>query len=455
MKARPSFPFQIILACLLASLAFVLAAPLGQVRAEPDLSLESFLAIAPIDTVPIGQRPVIRASLTNASGKGVPNKVLIISLDNERMRRIRTDANGNVEVVLGKDLPAKRYSVQVTFEGTEAYLPSSAQSVLTVRPARLEIETIPPLAGIVFRLEGRTYETGQDGLALVEIFEAGEYSLEAIPPAETAEYAVRFDRWGDEAFSAARQIEVAGDRRYQAGFALFHSVSQDFIDLDGEAVDDQRIDTLTLKSSFGARYSFEDGQPRMLQANRIARRKTGLEATPVQYAVESVIIDGANVVNQAQQRFHATPGAEWQIELLLYYARIRAYNSLLGMSVGSGVALEYPDGQVESLAFDQDGSLVAGPLARGIYRLQVMGASGIAPWTPVALSQDQVVNLKVLTALDLALGIFVGFALALGLLLFGRPQLVLTPLRMASGFFQARRKPSSPGGDEGAVQVGD
>ena len=61
-------------------------------------------------------------------------------------------------------------------------------------------------------------------------------------------------------------------------------------------------------------------------------------------------------------------------------------------------------------------------MARGEYKLQVKGALGSAPLTPMALSRDQNVMLKVLTVLDMGVGVAIGLIIAFGLLFYGRPQ---------------------------------
>lgn len=87
------------------------------------------------------------------------------------------------------------------------------------------------------------------------------------------------------------------------------------------------------------------------------------------------------------------------------------------------MSLEYPVGDKKFLKFGADDSALVGPLARGLYEAQVTGARGMAPPTPVALSRDQAVDLKVLSALDMGVGLSLGMVGALGLLLLGRPQL--------------------------------
>ncbi|MBN1147851.1 MAG: Ig-like domain repeat protein [Anaerolineales bacterium] len=435
----------LILSIVGGLLVLALAAPVtSEVSAQEAFPRRSFLEIYPIEVVTAGQKPVVHVRLTSEDAKALPNKPVILSLDGEDIRQIRTDENGEAAIYISRDLPAGVYEVKVEFIGTDAYLATSSSRTLTVRPALLTIETVPPQLGIIFSLDGKRYPTQEDGIARIEINQSGMYTLETIIPQSHAsgqDFQVKFDRWIDETFDPVRQVEISGDKYLQAGFVLFYPVGQTFVDLNGDPVDKGRVSSLTLKSSFGAKYTFEDGNYRLLQANRIARRKTGLEATPVQYSVESVMIDGANVVNQSQQRFFVAPKDIWQIELLLYYARVQTKDALLGFSIGDGVSLEFPDGRTVYYEFGEDRELTLGPLARGFYKLRVTGVGGMAPLTPIALSQNQEVELVVLSAWDIGMGIAFGMLIVLGLLFWGRPQLLNIPKRLASAIRLPARRP--------------
>jgi hypothetical protein len=202
-----------------------------------------------------------------------------------------------------------------------------------------------------------------------------------------------------------------------------HPVSQTFVDLSNNPVDMSRIETLTLQGTDGSKFTFDDGTVRWLRGGRIARRQTGLEATQIMYSVESVIINGSNTVNRYQQRFFVEPNSVWPIQLLLYHATFTAADALFGFPIGTGINVKYPDGHVEYMAFGKDHEVKIGPVPRGEYKVQVIGASGMAPETPLALSRNQVLDLKVLSTLNMGLGGGLGFFFVFGLLLYGRPYL--------------------------------
>jgi predicted RNA-binding Zn-ribbon protein involved in translation (DUF1610 family) len=159
-------------------------------------------------------------------------------------------------------------------------------------------------------------------------------------------------------------------------------------------------------------------------SRRVIRLNNGLEETKILYSVMSVIIDGSNVVSQAQQRFYVHQNDVWTVKLLLYSARFTARDALFHFPIGTGIQMEYPDGDVQSFNFNSNQQHTSTGLARGIYRVTVIGAKGFAPPTPIALSRNQDVELMVFSYLDMGVLLSIGVILALGLLFFGRPHLI-------------------------------
>jgi hypothetical protein len=82
--------------------------------------------------------------------------------------------------------------------------------------------------------------------------------------------------------------------------------------------------------------------PHWLQAGRIVRRQSGLEETRLLYSLQSVLVEGSNVVSQAQQRFYVNREDDWQIKLLLYSVRVMARDAVFGSPLGTAVRVVYP-----------------------------------------------------------------------------------------------------------------
>ncbi len=398
------------------------------------------LSILPIETPPLGQSIGVTLHLADEAGALLPHRRLLLYLNGEPLGRTHTSSEGVAKARLDEGLPAGEYTLEAAFEGYRAYRPTRAATTFTVQPALVTVKTVPPLAGVAFSLDGHIFTTQADGVARTSVAQSGVYTLEVLPW-KNQTTRLSFGRWRDGVFDTRRNIELPKDSALEAGFDVSYLVKPTFTDLAGKTVPPERITALTFKSSYGATHTLRGGQPVWLQANRVIRRTWGLEEKGISYALESATIDGSNVVNRGQQRFTVGPKEAWHIELLLYYARFRAVDAVFGFPIGDGVSLEYPDGDKKLLKFGADDSALVGPLARGLYEAQVTGARGMAPPTPVALSRDQTVDLKVLSALDMGVGLSLGMVGALGLLLLGRPQLF--GLRRARA---ASARPSAPSG---------
>ena len=400
----------------------LLVLALSAARAQAETAL---LTISPSAPHALGQPFRVAVSLTDLQEKPLADQVVVAYLAGEQVRRSRTDAAGHASLYLGRSLPVGRHQLTVTAE-EGGRRTATAHTVIIVRSALLTVETVPPLADVAMSLGGRRYLTDEEGMIHAELSDLEARVLELLPLPETADAGgavVSFERWADGVFSPQRTVQAAGDEHLYLGLSLSYPVRFGFVDLQGSPIDPARIASLTLKSSRGTRYTLEDERSRILKANSIARLRNGLEVTTIQYAVESVMIDGTNVVNRNQQRFTVTGEDDWQIELLLYSAQISVKDAIFGTSLGEGIMLEYPNGDTRTFPFEEGDEVYLAQLARGLYRVKAIGVHGMAPPTPVALSRDQVVELKVLSSLDIGIAVGLGVLLALGLLIYGRPQL--------------------------------
>jgi hypothetical protein len=232
---------------------------------------------------------------------------------------------------------------------------------------------------------------------------------------------MHFGRWGDDEFAPTRKIEVPLDKPLEVGFEVSYQVSQTFVDLDHQPVDSSRITSITYKGSNGATFTFEDTGTHWLPSGRIIRLNNGLQETRILYSVMSIVIDGANVVSQAQQRYYVDPDDLWTIQVLLYEAHFSARDALFGFPIGTGIHMEFPDGEVQEYTFDPKEGYTLKGLARGIYKVTVTGAQGYAPPTPIALSRSQDVELMVFSYIDMGFLMSIGLILSVGLLWYGRP----------------------------------
>jgi hypothetical protein len=285
-------------------------------------------------------------------------------------------------------------------------------------PGILEIQTLPALPGMAFALDGQIAVSDLQGVARIQVerWPGVRDRIEVLNSDVSEGVRAKLARWYGDPESSSR-------KRLTATFNVYYLVSPTFVDLEGNPVAPERITSLTLKSSHGVSLTFDDSQPQWLQGNRVVPLNNGLFVKDIYWNVESVVVNGSNVVNRSQQRFFPSRSGDVRIQVLFYSARFHAHDALFRFPIGSGVALQYPDKRIEHFKFDSSGELTLESLPRGDYKVSVDGP-GISLSRPVAVSRDQDISLDVISYLDLAFLLFLAAAVGFGVVLIPRSSLV-------------------------------
>ncbi|MDD5369504.1 MAG: Ig-like domain-containing protein [Anaerolineaceae bacterium] len=381
----------------------------------------TLLKLQPVPPQALGKTFPVTAVLTTDNGTPIADQSINLLVGGLFEGQARTNTQGQAVITVNTDYTAGTYTLKAIYQGTRQYGPSSNTTKLVISPYVLEVQCIPALPGVNFKLGDQVFTSGSDGLAHISVNRVGTYTLQVLPLNDSSSnQRIEFNRWVDEVFTPYRDVNIPSDKPVQVGLAVSAKVGQTFVDLQNRSVDLSRITSITMRSSQGTNYTFNDGQPRWMPASLVTRRVGGLEVVQIQYSVMNVQVDGSNVVSQAQQRFYAHPGDVWTIQLLLFSAQISAKDAFLGFPVGKSILLQYPDGTRQTFKFGKDHQINVNSLARGIYLVQVQGVAGFTPITPVALSQNQIMDLSVLTRVDIFLAVTTGTLLALGMVAVGR-----------------------------------
>lgn len=291
-----------------------------------------------------------------------------------------------------------------------------------VPPAPVQIQTVPALAGVRFAVDGRIITSDESGLATIQL-DKGTYQIELLDSSfEAPGVQAQFSRWVDSVFTPRRDLVVRANTKMEAGFDVYHPVKMHFVDLSGNPVATEKVTSLTMTNSTGGKDSYESWEPKWILASHIARRAFGLGAVDIRYQIDSVVVDGTNVVNRSQLRFIPTQSRDWQIQLLFYSAHFEARDAFFGFPIGSGIELVYPDGHAEQHSFESASQINLASLPRGDYKVKVNGP-GLSFSRPVSVSTNQEVTLPVISYLDLGLLFVVLWLLITVLLWIGRPHL--------------------------------
>jgi hypothetical protein len=188
--------------------------------------------------------------------------------------------------------------------------------------------------------------------------------------------------------------------RGRVALAYWYLVKPEFHGPGGDPLPANKVSSFTMHSSIGLRERRVGSAPFWVQGSRIVPFAVGLRSKQISYAIDSVTVDGANVVNRSQQRFFPRAGRTLPIQLLFNSARFTARDAIFHFPVGSGVRLTFPNGHAKTYSFGRNDQVVIPALPRGEYKVKATGP-GISFSRPVALSRDQDMSLSVITWLDI------------------------------------------------------
>jgi hypothetical protein len=278
----------------------------------------------------------------------------------------------------------------------------------------LEVVTIPKIPGARFVVQGRTFVADGRGIAHLPA-SAARANFKPGAPGVLVRRGVRarFAKW----YGSASSGEL------KATYDLYYLIRPRFFDLDKNTIDPALISAATVRNSIGMRYELEAGKPTWLQGGRVVPLNGSLEPKEIYYTFERVIVAGANVVNNGQQKFFPSEVAAQRrgdeaavaVELLFYGARFTVRDAFFGFRIGHGIRLVWPNGRVEQYQLGEDGVASIAALPRGEYQVDVEGP-GLSLGGPVTLSKDQDVEVALLSYIDLAVvAFFASLALALPL----------------------------------------
>ena len=296
----------------------------------------------------------------------------------------------------------------------------------------LVVRAYPNIAGLTFSLDGKSYTTGELGVATIDVERWTPDLLNQIEVPATAitldgvEVVASFGSWDD--WTGVRNQEV------NAFFVINYPMTLSFTDSEGNSVSWREITSLKLKSSAGTMHTYSSEQLAQPLSLPGARATSTLQSQPmeqVKYSVQEVIVRGSNmsVVSRGQKEFQPGPIGSFEIELLMFSVTISARDALFGGSTGSGVEIEFPDGFTQYKQFGPDQTVTLNSLPRGEYQVSVSGG-GFSPPRPLTLSRaNQTLELEVVTKLDLAIVFGLVGAFGFGLLFAGRPGLLTWPFR--------------------------
>ncbi len=355
----------------------------------------------------------IVAVLRTRTGAALSNQRLALYLDGVAVRSTRTDTRGTATLIApGARLKeAGTHSIAVLFTGSHGYAGTRATAALKIIAAAIQIVAVPPLPGLRFGLGNAVATTGPDGIAALPIPQTGTYQLSVDLNSDntpTAPFKASFVRWLDDVYTANRTIDVKGPATYTIGLRVAYRSTVQYVDLNGQPVDSSQIQEAQFSNGTGANDVVLNSQVKAQDVwwTAVTTIRVGqqLLATPITYRAISVKMHGADVVNRGQQAWTPVPNGTWTIQLLLYPLTVQTRDALFGGPIGGNLELVYPDGSTATTPVASNGLATFQSLPRGTYRLRLQSLV-LTPPSTVALSKPQFATLRVVSFLDIGLGL--------------------------------------------------
>lgn len=305
-----------------------------------------------------------------------------------------------------------------------AATPGQVNPLAGLRP--LTIVTAPPIAGVKVVLNDVTHTTGRDGTIHTVITKQQRTALAANRDAHlamsTRQVALssgaraRFHGWFDGGYHFSRndrsgQIEVAAfDVDYLTSFA--------FVDSRRAAVDRRRVTGVQLKDTLGATIKTRGATPVWLRGRYVVAAGGRVTVKNLEYRFSTVTVSGANVVTSGEQRFLPSQDSRIRVALRLFTVDFRVRDAVFGRPTGSAIDIEMQDGTTQHRVLSHGSVTVAG-LPSGQYRVRIH-ARGLGAKQTLAISSDQIADVKIIDPVDIALALAVVALIGGGLVFAGR-----------------------------------
>jgi hypothetical protein len=282
-------------------------------------------------------------------------------------------------------------------------------AAVVARIVTLHVYTVPPEPGVKLLFDGQPVTTDAAGVAVINTpYRRTGHTLKLARPDWTSDNGrieTKFTVWRSPVpeqkhSPTLTQLILRRNHAIQLGFRVSYQVNFSFVTTDNQSVPSSRVSGVELRADGGYISSVAGGQTIRLLGVQPVEETGALVAHTVNYMLQSVMVDGSNVVNVGQQRVNPTRQQSAKFVLQLRQLTITAHDRFFGMHVGSAVVVTYPDERRVSYRFDRAHQVVLTNLARGHYQIHI-GGGGFLTSQAVVLSRNQIVNMPILTWPDI------------------------------------------------------
>ncbi len=310
-----------------------------------------------------------------------------------------------------------------------AGLPAVAAPRLASWPVTVTLQTVPPLADVLFTVDGHRVRTGRSGQASYTGQHDYRWHTVALLDTEIATTGRRyaFVRWAgqrdpDQAYRpVVTGLPLRASYTITAGFRVRFPVRASFVDQFGQPLPAGRITAASVRSDEGDVVAVPlDAGVMWLEGATPVYRNSMLTLSEVWYGLNSVTIGGANAIEPGRNRFRPSREGHLAVTVMLHELTVGARDALFGSATGRSIRVTGADGIAQTATLRADGTATVSGLPRGVYTVEVLGAPGVVPTSRFTLSGNRTVAIRVIGWLDLGLGALAVLLAGAGVLLAGR-----------------------------------
>ena len=157
------------------------------------------ISLVPLLNVDLDERFEIISSIQDSSGNPIGDEHIFINANGNYLGQAKSDATGIFLLKVHKKLDAGKYIIQATFGGSRIFSGSDYSIPLQINPAHLVVQTVPPLSGVPFRMNGKVLLSDANGNATFQFTKSGTYRLEVlVDEFKDSSVRIEFGRWGEE-----------------------------------------------------------------------------------------------------------------------------------------------------------------------------------------------------------------------------------------------------------------
>ncbi|HEY6539253.1 MAG TPA: Ig-like domain-containing protein [Candidatus Dormibacteraeota bacterium] len=370
-------------------------------------------------TVSAGVPIAVSATITS-NGAPLAKRLVRFYVDGKEDAAALSAASGVASTTIRDQVPAGSHTVRAAFAGSAGYAPASATQPLLVKTSTLTVHVVPAVPGTVtLSIDGGTPLTeDREGYITTNLSLGGRRTLTIAVHDPNPTVKATFVAWSNHDTSPTRVLRIEHSVYTQVAIQVSYLTQLRFQDATGHPLSSHRVTRLSVDGPDGAVLPVIGSKVWLTTPVPHSTSTGALAVGPEFYSLRTASYEGVDVAKRGEDR--VVPGVlpVWTMRLDVYPLTLYGRDMLFGGVVSGPALLTGPAGISRHLTIqERSGSTLVVP--GGLYRVRYSGL-GFAPTVRVRVSAAQVVPVKVFTALDAVVVVFLLLIVILALLAVSR-----------------------------------